>query len=81
VLEGEPFVSPQGLDFAPDEKRLFVADYAKGVFVVDLLTKRYAPLAPAPDSTMLGIDGLYFYRGGSSRCRTASTRSASCGSS
>jgi DNA-binding beta-propeller fold protein YncE len=64
VIEGEPFVSPQGLDFTTDEKRLFVADYAKGIFVVDLLTKRYAPLAPAPDSTMLGIDGLYFYRGG-----------------
>lgn len=63
VLEGEPFVSPQGLDFTPDEKRLFVADYAKGVFVVDLATKHLAPLAPAPDSTMLGIDGLYFYRG------------------
>lgn len=63
VLEGEPFVSPQGLDFTPDEKQLFVADYAKGVFVVDLATKHYAPLAPAPDSTMLGIDGLYFYRG------------------
>jgi tetratricopeptide (TPR) repeat protein len=63
VLEGEPFVSPQGLDFSPDEKRLFVADYSKGVFVVDLGTKRYAPLAPAPDSTMLGIDGLYFHRG------------------
>jgi len=63
VLEGEPFVSPQGLDFTPDERRLFVADYAKGVFVVDLETKRCAPLAPAPDSTMLGIDGLYFHRG------------------
>lgn len=63
VLEGEPFASPQGLDFSADEKRLFVADYAKGVFVVDLETKKYTPLAPAPDSTMLGIDGLYFYRG------------------
>lgn len=63
VLEGEPFVSPQGLDFSADEKRLFVADYSKGVFVVDLGTKKYTPLAPAPDSTMLGIDGLYFYRG------------------
>jgi len=63
VIEGEPFVSPQGLDFTPDGRRLFVADYAKGVFVVDLSTKRAAPLAPAPDSTMLGIDGLYFHRG------------------
>ena len=64
VLEGGPFVSPQGLDFSADGKRLFVADYSKGVFVVDPETKSYAPLAPAPDSTMLGIDGLYFYRGG-----------------
>jgi hypothetical protein len=64
VLEGAPFVSPQGLDFSADGKRLFVADYSKGVFVVDPETKSYAPLAPAPDSTMLGIDGLYFYRGG-----------------
>ena len=63
VLEGEPFVSPQGLDFTPDEKQLFVADYAKGVFVVNLLTKSYTQLANAPDSTMLGIDGLYFRRG------------------
>ena len=63
VLEGEPFVSPQGLDFGADGKHLFVADYSKGVFVVDLGTKSFAPLAPAPDSTMLGIDGLYFHRG------------------
>ena len=63
VLEGEPFVSPQGLDFAADGRRLYVADYSKGVFVVDPRTKRYAPLAPAPDSTLLGIDGLYFHRG------------------
>ncbi len=63
VLEGEPFVSPQGLDFAADGRRLFVADYSKGIFVVEPRTRRYAPLAPAPDSTMLGIDGLYFHRG------------------
>lgn len=63
LLEGEPFASPQGLDFSSDGKRLFVADYAKGVFVFDLKTKRLEPLAPAPDSTMLGIDGLYFHRG------------------
>lgn len=63
VLEGEPFVSPQGLDFTPDEKELFVADYAKGVFLIDLQTKRHALIESAPDSTMLGIDGLYFQRG------------------
>jgi hypothetical protein len=62
-LEGEPFVSLQGLDFTPDGKRLFVADYAKGIFVIDLETKNPVVLSPAPDSTLLGIDGLYSYKG------------------
>jgi tetratricopeptide (TPR) repeat protein len=62
-LDGEPFSSLQGLDFTPDEKRLFVADYAKGIFVVELATRKIVNLAPAPDSTLLGIDGLYFYKG------------------
>ena len=61
LLEGEPFVSPQGLDFTPDEKKLFLADYAKGVFLIDLITKKVTSI-PA-DFTLLGIDGLYYYRG------------------
>jgi hypothetical protein len=62
-LESDRFASPQGLDFNADGRSLFMADYAKGVFLIDLKTKRVASLAPAPDSTMLGIDGLYSYRG------------------
>ncbi len=62
-VEGEPFASPQGLDFSPDEKRLFVADYARGIFVIDLLTKQITGLEPAPDVMPFGADGLYFYRG------------------
>jgi len=61
LLEGEPFVSPQGLDFTPDEKNLFLADYAKGVFLIDLITKKVTSI-PA-DFTLLGIDGLYYHRG------------------
>ncbi|HEX8163045.1 MAG TPA: hypothetical protein VF538_14330 [Pyrinomonadaceae bacterium] len=62
-LESDQFSSPQGLDFAADGRGLFMADYAKGVFLIDLRTKRIAALAPAPDSTLLGIDGLYSHRG------------------
>jgi hypothetical protein len=62
-LESDQFASPQGLDFTPGGRQLFMADYAKGVFLIDLKTKQVASLAPAPDSSMLGIDGLYFYRG------------------
>ena len=60
-LEGEPFVSPQGLDFTRDQKKLFVADYSKGVFLVDLSTKVVKSIGA--DFTLLGIDGLYYYQG------------------
>jgi len=57
---GEPFVSPQGLDFTRDQQRLFVADYSKGVFVIELKTKKITSIAS--DFTLLGIDGLYSYK-------------------
>jgi hypothetical protein len=62
-LESAQFANPQGLDFAPGEKQMFMADYKRGVFVIDLTTKKVTPVAPAPDSTLLGIDGLYFHGG------------------
>jgi hypothetical protein len=61
LLDGEPFVSPQGLDFTTDQNKLFVADYAKGVFLVDLITKEVKSIGA--DFTLLGIDGLYYYKG------------------
>jgi WD40 repeat protein len=61
-MSGEPFVSAQGLDFSEDEKQLFVADYSRGIFVIELATKKHFNLKPALGSTLLGIDGLYFYR-------------------
>jgi len=60
-IEGQPFVSPQGLDFTPDQQQLFVADYSQGVFLVDLKTKKVNNIAS--DFTSLGIDGLYYYKG------------------
>lgn len=62
-LAGPPFVNLQGLDFTPDGKHLFVADYARGIFLVDLETRKSVELTPAPDVTLLGIDGLYWYKG------------------
>lgn len=60
-LEGQPFVSPQGLDFTRNQQQLFVADYSKGIMLVDLETKKVTSLAS--DFTLLGIDGLYYYKG------------------
>lgn len=61
-LENESLVSPQGLDFSPDEKYLFIADYAKGLYSVDLKTKAVKSLT-SPKTTTVGVDGLYFYKG------------------
>lgn len=60
-IEGQPFVSMQGLDFNADQSKLFVADYSKGIFVVDLITREVRSVES--DFTMLGIDGLYFFKG------------------
>lgn len=60
-IEGEPFVSPQGLDLTADEKHLLMADYSKGIYRIDLQTRKIINVAPAPTSTLLGIDGLYRY--------------------
>jgi WD40 repeat protein len=62
-LESESFISPQGLAFTPDEKHLFMADYAKGIFLVDVKTKKISNLSPSSNITLLGIDGLYSYQG------------------
>lgn len=59
-LTSKLFASPQGLDFSPDGKFLFVADYSNGLFRINLKTKQIITLAPILNSTMLGIDGIYF---------------------
>ena len=60
-IEDGPFVSPQGLDFTADQKHLFLADYSKGLFVIDVATRQVKSIAA--DFTLLGIDGLYSYKG------------------
>jgi len=62
-LEDPGFASPQGLAFSADERHLFMADYSTGLFDIDIATKKVAHLAPLAGATLLGIDGLYFYKG------------------
>lgn len=58
---GEPFGSPQGLDFSTNGKHLFVADYGRGIFVSEVKTKKFVKLEHPQNVALLGIDGLYFY--------------------
>jgi hypothetical protein len=62
-LENAGFGSPQGLAFSTDERHLFMADYSTGLFDIDVNTKKISHFAPVPGATLLGIDGLYFYKG------------------
>ena len=59
MAAGEPFVSLQGLALSADGKRLFVADYAKGIFAVDIESRRVRLLDAPRTAGILGIDGLY----------------------
>jgi hypothetical protein len=60
---GDLFRSPQGLCFSPDEKLLFVADYVRGLFVIDVSANKHWNLKAPSNSTIAGIDGLYQYKG------------------
>lgn len=62
-LTSDMFASLQGLAFSPDEKILFVADYAKGVFRIELKDKKISQISFDAKTNPIGIDGLYFHRG------------------
>lgn len=58
LLAGEPLISPQGLAFVPS-LGLVVADYAGGLYQVDVTTGSAVRLPVPADQALLGIDGLY----------------------
>ena len=59
LLAESPFINPQGIVVTPDEKKLVMADYLKGLFLIDLQTRQVQEI-PAPENvTLLGMDGIY----------------------
>jgi sugar lactone lactonase YvrE len=62
-LEHPDFLSLQGVAFSADGRTLYVADYANGVWAVDVATKQPALLRPTDDTTLFGIDDLHFHQG------------------
>jgi len=62
-LDSPLLLSAQGLAFTPDERRMYVADYSRGIVAIEMAT-RTATLLPAADTVLaLGIDGLYYHKG------------------
>lgn len=62
-LRNPDFASLQGPAFTPDRKTLFVADYSKGIFRIDIASKMVVRVKPSEYVTLLGIDGLYYRDG------------------
>jgi DNA-binding beta-propeller fold protein YncE len=58
----EYFRSPQGLCLSSDQKTLFVADYSRGVFAIDVESKAVHKLQSPATAVISGIDGLYAYQ-------------------
>ena len=69
--------SPQGLVPSDDRRRLYVADYAYGIAIVDTRDGSVRRLESASQTMLDGIDGMAAYRGGLSRSRTAPARAES----
>ncbi len=62
-IKNDSFSSLQGMALTADEKTMWVADYSKGIFKIEMATKRIIQLKPAQNVTLIGIDGLYLFRG------------------
>lgn len=55
------FSYPNGIALDEARKRLHVADFAKGISIVEIDTRRTSPLAHPQNVSLHGIDGLYCY--------------------
>ncbi len=55
------FISPQTPAVTPDGRRLLVADYVRGIGIIDLATRAVTWMAHGREVAVNGIDGLYLY--------------------
>jgi hypothetical protein len=55
------FWNIQGITFSANEQYLYVADYIKGVFRLNMSSKTLSTVTPGPVISLKGIDGLIWY--------------------
>ncbi|MCP5105286.1 MAG: hypothetical protein GY950_18000 [bacterium] len=61
-LARDPFRSLQGLDLAEEKNILFVTDYTRDIYVIDIAAREVTDALEHPDTIPIsGIDGLYFF--------------------
>jgi len=51
----------QGLALSSDEKYMFLADYMKSIYRLNMKTKELVEVTSSVDAALKGIDGIYFY--------------------
>ena len=62
-VQTEKLVSPGGIALSPDDKSLYIADYARGIARIDRASREVTFLTPPADATLAGIDGLRMHNG------------------
>jgi sugar lactone lactonase YvrE len=58
------FRSLQGMAPTPDGRSLYLADYSRGFFRVDVATRRITPVASPTGTETRGCDGILWFRNG-----------------
>jgi sugar lactone lactonase YvrE len=58
----DEFWNLQGITFSDDGTVMFIADYIKGIFKLDMKTKQLAFLKSSFDASLKSIDGLTYYK-------------------
>jgi DNA-binding beta-propeller fold protein YncE len=61
-IESNAFGGTQGLALAPDGKTLYASDY-RGLYAIDVATRKITPIPVPPDLALNGIDGLVWFDG------------------
>lgn len=54
--------NPNGLSISPDGSMLYVASHLKGIYIIDIKNKSFAPIANWLHADTRGIDGMMFFR-------------------
>ena len=61
-IRDDAFSSLNGITLDTSGKTLYISDYTKGIFKIDVPSKKFAQIKPSRNVTLIGIDGLYFFR-------------------
>ena len=61
-FSSKEFWSIQGLCFSDDDNVLYIADYVKGIFMLDVKTMKLSKVNVQYDLSLKGTDGILFYK-------------------